>query len=70
MIPTVFPPLREIAGSTIHYFDPTSESEIRDALELLAAGDLPTEAAQQCALEFTWEKAARATLDYLSKSSS
>jgi len=64
------PPLREIAGSTIHYFDPTSESEIRDALELLATGDLPTEAAQQRASEFTWEKAARATLDYLSKSSS
>ncbi len=36
----------------------------------LAAGKIPTEAAQQRAREFTWEKTARATLDYLSKSSS
>ncbi len=64
------PPLREIAGSTVHYFDPASQSEIRDALERLAAGGLPTGAAQQRASEFTWEKTARATLDYLSKSSS
>jgi glycosyltransferase involved in cell wall biosynthesis len=64
------PPLREIAGPTVHYFDPASDSDIRDALALLAAGTFPTEAAQQRASEFTWEKAARATLDYLSKSSS
>lgn len=64
------PPLREIAGSTVHYFDPASESEIRNALELLAAARLPTEAAERRAAEFTWEKTARETLDYLSKSSS
>src|SRR6202162_1946549 len=64
------PPLREIAGSTVHYFDPASETEIRNALELLVAGTLPTEAAQRRAAEFTWEKTARETLDYLSKSSS
>ena len=64
------PPLREIAGSTVHYFDPASETEIRDALERLAAGGIPTEAAQKRAAEFTWEKTARETLDYLSKSSS
>ena len=64
------PPLREIAGSTVHYFDPASETEIRDALERLAAGGIPTEAAQERAAEFTWEKTARETLDYLSKSSS
>jgi glycosyltransferase involved in cell wall biosynthesis len=64
------PPLREIAGSTVHYFDPASETEIRNALELLAAGTRPTEAAQRRAAEFTWEKTARETLDYLSKSSS
>jgi glycosyltransferase involved in cell wall biosynthesis len=64
------PPLREIAGSTVHYFDPSSESEIRGALELLAQGNLPTQAARERASEFTWEKTARETLDYLSKSSS
>jgi glycosyltransferase involved in cell wall biosynthesis len=63
------PPLREIAGSTVHYFDPGSETQIRDALERLAAGKIPTEAAEQRAREFTWEKTSRETLDYLSKSS-
>jgi glycosyltransferase involved in cell wall biosynthesis len=63
-------PLREIAGSTVEYFNPTSGNEIRDALVRLARGTLPTEAAEQRASEFTWEKTARATLDYLSKSSS
>jgi len=64
------PPLREIAESTVHYFDPANENEIRDALVLLASGKIPTEAARLRASEFTWEKAARETLDYLSKSSS
>lgn len=64
------PPLREIGGSTVQYFDPTKESAIRDALVRLAAGGLTTEAAQRRAAEFSWEKCARATLDYLSKSSS
>lgn len=64
------PPLREIAGETVHYFDPSSENAVRTALELLAAGTLPTEAASQRASAFTWEKTARETLDYLSKSSS
>jgi glycosyltransferase involved in cell wall biosynthesis len=62
--------LREVAGSTVYYFDPASESEIRGALEKLAAGGIPTEAAQRRASEFSWEKTARETLDYLSKSSS
>jgi len=61
------PPLREIAGSTVHYFDPADQTAIRSALELLAAGKLPTEAAQQRASEFTWEKTARETLDYLTE---
>ena len=64
------PPLREVAGSTVHYFDPANENEIRDALVRLASGTIPTEAAARRAAEFTWEKAARETLDYLSKSSS
>ena len=64
------PPLREIAGSTVHYFDPSSDSEIGVALRLLADGRISTEAAAERAREFTWEKTARETLDYLSKSSS
>ena len=63
-------PLREIAGETVHFFDPANENEIRDALLLLTSGNIPTEAARQRAGEFTWDKAARETLDYLSKSSS
>jgi glycosyltransferase involved in cell wall biosynthesis len=64
------PPLREIAGPTVHLFDPASDREIGDALLLLAAGKISTEAAQQRAAGCTWEKTARATLDYLSKCSS
>jgi glycosyltransferase involved in cell wall biosynthesis len=64
------PPLREIAGSAVHYFDPESDGEIRDALRRLADGTIPTEAAAQRAREFTWEKTAKETLDYLNKSSS
>jgi len=64
------PPLREIAGSTVHFFDPSSDHEIQDALLLLASGKLSTAAAQRRATDFSWEKTARATLDYLSKCSS
>jgi glycosyltransferase involved in cell wall biosynthesis len=64
------PPLREIARSTVHFFDPTNDREMRDALLLLASGKISTEAAQRRAAQFTWEKSARVTLDYLSKSSS
>jgi glycosyltransferase involved in cell wall biosynthesis len=64
------PPLREIARSTVHFFDPTNDREIRDALLLLASGKISTDAAQHRAAQFTWEKTARATLDYLSKCSS
>jgi glycosyltransferase involved in cell wall biosynthesis len=63
------PPLREIAGSTVHFFDPNDDREIRDALLLLASGQIPTDAAQHRAAQFTWETTARATLDYLSKCS-
>ncbi len=64
------PPLREIAGDTVEYFDASNDQEIREALLKLASGSLPTEAAQRRAAEFSWEKTARETLDYLSKSSS
>jgi glycosyltransferase involved in cell wall biosynthesis len=64
------PPLREIAGATVHYFDPLEEEAIRDAFLRLCSGVIPTEAARRRASEFDWRKAARQTLDYLSKSSS
>jgi len=64
------PPLREIARSTVHFFDPSSDREIRDALLLLASGKILTDPAQRRAAQFTWEKTARATLDYLNKCSS
>ena len=64
------PPLREIAGGTVHYFDPSSDVAIRDAMERLAAGSIPADQARRLAAQFTWENCARQTLDYLSKSSS
>ena len=64
------PPLREIARSTVHFFDPANDREIRDALLLLASGKITTETAQRRAAQFTWEKTAVRTLDYLSKCSS
>jgi glycosyltransferase involved in cell wall biosynthesis len=64
------PPLREIARSTVHFFDPASDREIRDALLLLASGKISTDAAQRRAGQFSWEKTARATLDYLKRCSS
>ena len=64
------PPLREIAGTTVHYFDPANDTGIGEALRLLAGRMIPTAAAAERAREFTWEKTARETLDYLSKSSS
>jgi len=64
------PPLQEIAGPAVHYFDPSSDSEMAAALQLLADQKIPTRAAADRARTFTWEKTARETLDYLSKSSS
>src|SRR5260370_13265747 len=55
------PPLREIAGSTVRYFDPASHDEIRDALQLLADGKMPTDAPAQRAVAFTWVQTASAT---------
>ncbi len=64
------PPLREIARSTVHFFDPANDREIRDALLLLASGKISTDAAQHRAAQFSWERAARATLTYLNRFSS
>jgi glycosyltransferase involved in cell wall biosynthesis len=61
------PPLREIAGTTVLYFDPESDEEIARALQQLV--DRPNavlvEAARHRAAEFTWEKSAQATLKVL-----
>jgi glycosyltransferase involved in cell wall biosynthesis len=64
------PVLREVAGDSPIYFDPLDEEAMHRALVRLATETIPTEAGQKRAAEFTWEKTARATLDYLSKSSS
>lgn len=64
------PPLREIAGDTVRYFDASSDAQIQAALQELAAGSIPTERAQTRATEFSWHRTARETLDYLNKSSS
>jgi glycosyltransferase involved in cell wall biosynthesis len=64
------PPLREVAGDCAIYFDPLDDGAMRQALLRLSNESLPTEAASRRAAEFTWEKTAQATLDYLNKSSS
>ncbi|MGH9592941.1 MAG: hypothetical protein ACRD5L_07600 [Bryobacteraceae bacterium] len=60
------PPLEEVGGDVVQYFDPLSEDDIRQALRRLATGPsaAPPEA-QARALGFTWERAARETLDCL-----
>ncbi|MGH9558670.1 MAG: glycosyltransferase family 4 protein [Bryobacteraceae bacterium] len=62
------PPLREVAGDTVMYFDPASEDEIEAAIEKTASGVGSTEAAKNRAREFTWERAARLTLEAILKS--
>jgi glycosyltransferase involved in cell wall biosynthesis len=60
------PPLREIADGCALFFNPQNESELTAALCLLTIKKAPaTEAGQKRAAEFTWEKAARATLECL-----
>jgi glycosyltransferase involved in cell wall biosynthesis len=61
------PPLREVAGPAVLYFDPASETEIAAGLKQLV--DNPdaalVESARSRAAEFTWEKTAQATLKIL-----
>jgi len=64
------PVLREVASDCALYFDPLDEEAMHRALVRLASGAIPVEGGRKRAAEFTWEKTARATLDYLSKSSS
>ena len=64
------PVLREVADNCALYFDPLNEEAMHRALVRLATGAIPVDAGLRRAAQFTWEKTARATLDYLSKSSS
>ncbi|MDP8979831.1 MAG: glycosyltransferase family 4 protein [Acidobacteriota bacterium] len=57
------PPLVEVAGEWVEYFDASDEGEIRGALERLGS-EAPL-GARERAGEFTWEKAARETLGVL-----
>ena len=59
------PPLREVAGPTVLYFDPTDEKDIRTAMERIVTDSSLVDAARQRAAQFTWEKAARETLRVL-----
>ncbi len=62
------PPLREIAGDAVRYFQPESEEQIAAAVRALAEGaPCGTEAAQAIAARFTWRRAALETLDCLSQ---
>ena len=59
------PPLREVAGPTVVYFDPMDGTAIRAAMERIMTDTTLVEVARRRAAEFTWEKAARETLKVL-----
>jgi len=63
------PPLREVAGEAALFFDPTNEDAIADALDRIVT-DAPlraklTDAGPERARQFSWELAARETLNAL-----
>lgn len=60
-------PLREIADGCAHFFNPEDEQQIRQAM-LQLEQPLDTQAAQDRAREFTWEKTAAATLSRIAAS--
>lgn len=64
------PPLREIADGLTIFFDPHSDAAMRAAIEGVMLDSTLTAQAQEHARTFTWERAARQTLAYLSKFSS
>jgi len=59
------PPLREIADGCAFFFDPRDLKQMREAILRALEDDSLVEAAQRRAAQFTWENAARTTLDYL-----
>jgi glycosyltransferase involved in cell wall biosynthesis len=64
------PPLREIADGCAFFFNPRDLKQMRQAILRALEDTSLVDAAQQRAAQFTWENAARATLDYLKRSSS
>ena len=61
------PPLREIAGEAALFFPPADEDAMLDAVERLLEGGLPPEDGRTHARRYSWEAAARATLDVLTE---
>ncbi len=59
------PPLREIAGDTVIYFDPDDNVSMSGALRQVVEDSSRVEAARARAAEFSWEKCARETLAVL-----
>ncbi len=63
------PPLREVAGDAVLYFDPLDEDAIAAALDRIMTDDAMrhtlVQAGPQRARQFTWEQAAEKTLDAL-----
>lgn len=61
------PPLREIAGEAALYFPPDDEDAMLDTLRRLLAGERAAEDGRGHARRYSWEAAARATLDVLTE---
>jgi glycosyltransferase involved in cell wall biosynthesis len=59
------PPLREVAGDTVIYFDPGDNVSMSEALRRVVSDDSRVDAARRRAQEFSWEKCARETLSVL-----
>jgi glycosyltransferase involved in cell wall biosynthesis len=59
------PPLREIAGDDVFYFDPGDENAMREAMLRALSDTSKVDAARRRAAGFTWEKTARETLRVL-----
>lgn len=59
------PPLHEVAGPAVLYFNPANENEIEDAMRRLMGESRLVEPARVRAAGFTWEKSARETLRVL-----
>jgi alpha-1,3-rhamnosyl/mannosyltransferase len=60
-------PLHEIAGEAALFFPPADEDAMLDAVQRLLEGALPPEDGRMHARRYSWEAAARATLDVLTE---
>ena len=67
---SAIPPLREVAGEAAVFFAPDSDESMRGAIEHVLSDGSLVECARRRAAGFTWDRTARATLDYLSRFSS